>query len=194
MMIDGIEGYLAANDPEFLRQKARELPIGGSYLEIGSWMGLSSVIFAKELQRIGNISAKIYCVDTWQGSEEHQDLEVIKTGTLFLKFKTNIEVSGVQNFITPIIAPSIEAARNWEGPQLDMEFIDGDHTFNGCYNDILAWHHHLKVGGVMFGHDATENSPVMQAVKKAALEYKYEVSFFNPPHAHYMWVYPPKGL
>ena len=150
-------------------------------------MGLSSTTVALELKQIGNVSAKIYCVDTWHGSEEHQDLEVIKLDVLFDKFKDNIKRVGVSDMITPMRGSSPDIASNWQGPKLDMIFIDGDHTFKGCYDDILSWNSHLKADGDMFGHDATEDSPVMQAAKRAAEVLNKTVSFFNPPIAHYVW-------
>jgi predicted O-methyltransferase YrrM len=187
MVINGIEGYLIGSDISFLQQKAQQLPQGGSYLEIGSWMGLSATIFVNELKKIGNITAKVYCVDTWRGSEEHQDLDIIKTDALYEKFLGNIRRVGSYDMITPFRGSSLEIAQEWTLPKLDMIFVDGDHTFEGCYEDVIAWYSKLREGGDMFGHDATEGSPVMQAAKKAAIDLGRGITFFEPPIAHYVW-------
>lgn len=187
MMINGIEGYLIGSDITFLQQKSRELPTDGVYLEIGSWMGLSSTIFAQQLIDIGNNGASIHCVDTWMGSEEHQELDVIKNDALYEKFLSNIKRVGVDHMITPHRMSSPDLATQWDGTLLDMIFVDGDHTFDGCYKDTMAWYKWLKPGGVIFGHDATEDSPVMNAAKKAALDLNRGITFFNPPIAHYIW-------
>lgn len=187
MNIDGVEGYLIGSDVTFLRQKARQLPTGGTYLEIGSWMGLSAVIMAKELIQIGNTSATIHCVDTWRGGEEHQEMDVIKNDALYGKFLENIKRTGVDRMIQPHRISSPELAPQWTGGSLDMIFVDGDHTFEGCYADITLWYPHLKPGGDMFGHDAADGSPVMNAAKKAAQDLDRGITFFNPPIAHFVW-------
>jgi hypothetical protein len=43
---NGVRGYLLPGDVEFLWQLALTLPPAGSYLEVGSWMGLSSIVVA----------------------------------------------------------------------------------------------------------------------------------------------------
>lgn len=35
----------------------------------------------------------------------------------------------------------------------DLVFIDGDHSYEGCARDILAWEHAVKPGGYFGGHD-----------------------------------------
>ena len=35
----------------------------------------------------------------------------------------------------------------------EMVFIDGDHSYNGCKGDILAWLSNIKPGGIMAVHD-----------------------------------------
>ncbi len=72
--VRGIPGYITDGDARFLFDRAMRVPDGGAILEIGSFMGLSAVIMAKALIRRGNTQARIYCVDTWKGSDEHQSL------------------------------------------------------------------------------------------------------------------------
>ena len=38
-------------------------------------------------------------------------------------------------------------------PQVDLVFIDGDHSYKGCKKDILAYEPKLKPNGVLCGHD-----------------------------------------
>jgi hypothetical protein len=66
--INGVRGFLTPGDVAFLFQLATQLPAAGNYLEVGSWMGLSSILVAHGLIGNGNFDARIYCVDTWQGS------------------------------------------------------------------------------------------------------------------------------
>jgi predicted O-methyltransferase YrrM len=38
-------------------------------------------------------------------------------------------------------------------PQVDLVFIDADHSYNGCYKDIIAYKSKVKAGGIFSGHD-----------------------------------------
>ena len=40
-----------------------------------------------------------------------------------------------------------------EIPNVDLVFIDADHSYNGCSKDILAYKDKVKAGGVLSGHD-----------------------------------------
>ena len=50
-------------------------------------MGLSTLVMARTLFLTGNLTARIFGVDTFEGSEEHQGAEVIKKGRLFDIFR-----------------------------------------------------------------------------------------------------------
>lgn len=49
--------------------------------------------------------------------------------------------------------PSVEAASDIADGSLDIVFIDGDHTYEGCRADILAWRSKVRPGGWLTGHD-----------------------------------------
>ena len=38
-------------------------------------------------------------------------------------------------------------------PKVDLVFIDGDHSYNGCAADIRAYTAKVKLGGILSGHD-----------------------------------------
>src|SRR3954469_1980017 len=53
------------------------------------------------------------------------------------------------------IALSEDAARDWSAP-VDLVFIDGDHSEEGCALDWELWHPFVELGGVVLFHDARE--------------------------------------
>lgn len=64
--------------------------------------------------------------------------------------------------------------------KINVLFIDGDHTYEGCKADIDSWYRHMAEGGVMLFHDADESSPgVVKAIKEFAKKNKLKV-FYSP--------------
>jgi predicted O-methyltransferase YrrM len=57
------------------------------------------------------------------------------------------------------IARSQDVGRRWGGPEVDLVFIDGDHSPAGCREDWVVWHPHVRPGGVVAFHDARLGEP-----------------------------------
>ena len=55
------------------------------------------------------------------------------------------------NRLVPIQGDSSRVAH--QCPQVDLVFIDGDHSYQGCKKDILAYQSKVKSNGVFSGHD-----------------------------------------
>ncbi|MDP6503405.1 MAG: class I SAM-dependent methyltransferase, partial [Planctomycetota bacterium] len=185
--INGIIGFMVPGDVQFLMVKAATLPHGGTIVEIGSFMGLSSVLMAQTLMRTGNHQARIYSVDTWEGSPEHQGLEIIKNRQLFDIFKDNIQKAGISSFIHPIRKSSTVAFEDFEDGSIDLLFVDGDHSFEGCYSDLIHWFPKLRPGGGLIGHDCEPDSGVRAAVKKFSSETGIPYTIHPLPKTHYMF-------
>ena len=68
--------------------------------------------------------------------------------------------------VTPVIAPSVRAARLFADDSLDMVFLDADHGYEATKADI-AWAQ--KVGAaIISGHDYGDHCPgVGRAVEEA---------------------------
>lgn len=56
-----------------------------------------------------------------------------------------------------IRAPSLSAVLDFKDESLDWVYIDGDHTQDAVYKDIVAWFPKIKKGGFLSGHDFMEN-------------------------------------
>lgn len=52
------------------------------------------------------------------------------------------------------IARSQDVGRAWRGPEVDVVFIDGDHSLEGVREDWEVWHPHVRPGGAITFHDA----------------------------------------
>ena len=52
------------------------------------------------------------------------------------------------------VARSQDVGRAWRGGEVDLVFIDGDHSPEGCREDWDVWHPHVRQGGAVAFHDA----------------------------------------
>lgn len=94
--------------------------------------------------------------------------------------KSGVKVYGVDLQPDPEVAytyffhgDSTEVAAKYTGNPVNVLFIDGDHSYEGCKADIDAWYPHMAVGGVMLFHDCDATSPgVVKAVEEFATEHK----------------------
>jgi Methyltransferase domain len=148
------------------------------FVEIGSWKGCSSAFMAVEIANSGK-NIQFDCVDTWKGSEEHQEDPSIVNDTLYDEFINNMKP--VEGLYRPVRMPSLAAAACYDNESLDFVFIDAAHDYDNVRADILAWFPKVKVGGIIAGHDfsPTATTNVSKAVRELFTE------FSNPIHC---WV------
>jgi len=56
------------------------------------------------------------------------------------------------------LARSQEVGRSWTGGTVDLVFVDGDHSPDGCREDWEVWHPHVGPHGAVAFHDARAGS------------------------------------
>lgn len=152
------------NYPELYKKMVEKFPSGSKFVEIGSWKGMSSAFMAVEIANSGK-NIDFYCVDTWEGSVEHE-LYGIDTSTLYDTFLDNM--SPLQKYYKAIRARSLQAVKQFEDKSLDFIFIDASHEYEDVRDDIIAWLPKLKDGGVIAGHDYL--NPDFPGVERAVKE------------------------
>ena len=130
----GIAGWFADENKSKLEELICQHEVN-SIAEIGSFLGLSAVWFAELVEHV-------YCIDTWhEGATFESENNLL--GTLrrwdlprdfFGIFRGNVMRSGVWHKIHPIRGHSHYVHR--EVPEVDLCYIDGDHSYAGCKRDI----------------------------------------------------------
>jgi predicted O-methyltransferase YrrM len=158
-----IQGWF--NYADLYTQIAKD-PKFNKIVEVGTWKGKSAMYMAVELA-LSERAVEFYCVDTWEGSGEHQNLEEVKTGQLFNIFLKNIEP--VKNYIIPIRKASLEAVKDFANGSLDFVFIDASHEYKDVKADLSAWWPKIKPDGMLTGHDFNWGG-----VRKAVYEFAKE--------------------
>lgn len=134
-------GFLYPDEVGFLRKLARELGQQPVIVNIGAGAGTSTSTFLHE-----RLDAKVYSVDIQHDGSPFGSLEGEQTALAEMGL-----LDAGRYF--PITGPSHDVGRNWPNGLVDCIFIDADHTYKGCFGDILLWLPHLKSGGTIIVHD-----------------------------------------
>ena len=139
------------------------------FVEIGSWRGRSSSFMAVEIINSG-YDINFDCIDTWEGSFEHKNYDIIVNSKLFDDFLKNIEP--VNHIINPIKMKSVDASKLYKDNSLDFVFIDASHSYPDVIADIINWLPKVKMGGILGGHDylSNENTKCCVGVNRAVDE------------------------
>ncbi len=124
-------------------------------LEIGCFIGVSSIWMASGLEQLGN-RGTIHSVDLFNdimpGAHTHyrylhKPLEYAQSCAAAAQlshrikfYKTDSREMGKK--VDEII-----------GEPIDLLFIDGDHTIEGCLSDFILYYPHVSIGGYIVLHD-----------------------------------------
>lgn len=124
-------------------------------VEIGSWTGASTRAMAE------NTSGVVYAVDTWEGTDWESYAHVLGDKSkewLFEEFTKNM-VGLPEGRVIPIRMLSVDGAAFLKKKKFDMIFIDATHDYANVKADILEWRPLLNKGGLLCGHDYTNEFP-----------------------------------
>ena len=131
-------------------------------IEIGSFVGESTVLFAQSFK-------KVIAVDPFLADYDPLD----PTSYLF-EFKnvyeTYLDRTGAHENIQTIVSTSDDAVKKLGGLKYDFIYIDGLHTYDGVKTDIINYLPLVKKGGVIGGHDYTDQHEHLVGVYKAVNE------------------------
>ncbi len=134
--------------PNLYSRIVKRFPSGSRFVEVGCWKGKSAAYMCVEIAN-SNKDIEFFCVDTWEGSVEHEGMEELPK--LYDIFIDNMRPVGEYYF--PLKMTSLEAVKKFKDNSLDFVFIDASHEYEDVRDDILAWYPKVKPGGIIAGHD-----------------------------------------
>lgn len=152
MMKHVIPGWMAPADLEVMERLGAEVPVDGSIIEVGSWMGQSTQTWAMSTR------ATVYALDLWQWMPAEyagpgSDLVDLK-GDPYLQFLGFI--AHLPN-VVPVRRNS--SGGDWPHGQADIVFIDAMHRNPWVGEDIRYWEPFVKPGGIICGDDYSNMFP-----------------------------------
>jgi predicted O-methyltransferase YrrM len=153
--IDKIHTHLTRREKLKLYQLASQKH--GVFVEIGSYLGVSSCFIAEGIKQSGKQSI-LYCIDTWQNDAMSDG----KKET----YQEFIEVTKkYQEIIIPLKGWSYDVAKSFD-KKIDFLFIDGDHSYKGVKKDVDLWVPKLSSGALVVMHDIGWAEGVQLVVKE----------------------------
>lgn len=153
---DNINGFF--NFEQVYAEQVRAAPQDGAhFLEIGCYLGRSTVFLAECIKESGK-NIVLHVIDTFEGegnSELHGNFENI--------FRRNLRLAEVEHIVK--VHPGTSDALVSEFPDgfFDFVYVDGMHTYEAVTNDIHNYLPKVKPGKTLAGHDY-QYEPVSSAV------------------------------
>jgi predicted O-methyltransferase YrrM len=156
-----IPGFTSPIELSFLYHAGLALPGRGHVVEIGSYLGRSTVILARAAADAGR--GPVIAVDPHTGDLTHPDVERLDTREQFLR---NMEAAGVADQVDLVQETSIEAAQGWPGDPVELFFVDGLHTYDAVLADVQEWSRFLVGGACVVLDDYLVYPEVRSAVRE----------------------------
>lgn len=130
-------GYLFVEEVQALKEIVRMLPSDPEVLQIGAGAGTSSLAILEARDDVHLTTIDIEAGDS-------------PFGSLFAERKVVTEAGHI-NRLMQIHGDSKQI--DLRPVTFDMVFIDGDHSYEGCYSDITRWATYIVPDGIMAIHD-----------------------------------------
>ena len=175
-----VPGWLTTADARLLYAFAHHGPARGAIVEIGSAWGRSTVALASGSKRAGR--ERVYAIDPHTGDDWwltgagcdpiafEAENGVPTAGTDFTSldgFRTTLRRFDVDDYVTPVVATSNDAADQLDTGPIRLLFVDGLHSYEGVRDDVRNWVPRVARGGIVVFDDYHNPLPsvgVKQAV------------------------------
>ena len=166
-----IDGFF--NFSDIYTEMVNKFTNGAHFVEIGSWMGKSSIYMGIEIIN-SKKNIKFDCIDNWK----YGNGDII-----YIKFLKNIKT--ISNRINHYRLDSVKASTLYQDSSLDFIYIDASHEYNDVKDDLYHWYPKLKKGGIIAGHDYHNR---FSGLKKAVNEF-FSDKEFEIDYRSYSWVH-----
>jgi len=147
------------------------LPVGSSFVEVGSFCGRSTVVLASVVKAVG-ASSRVYAIDPHDGKVGAADQGLQSFLPTREIFERNMAEHALSSVVETIPKPSFEVV--WEEP-IALLFIDGLHDYENVSRDFHHFEKWIVPGGYAAFHDYAGYYPgVKRFVNELLAERPYE--------------------
>ncbi len=162
-LVDPIGGFLSRKEAGLLHWAAREWDVAGPVIELGSFEGRSTIVFACA-------GRQVHAVDAW--SLNITDLSAFDGGRASAdqalgSFQENLRRAQIETQVHTHRGLTHDVGTHWNIPGAIL-FIDAGHTYAYVKGDLDIWTPHLQRRGLLLVHDVLGD--VFLDVTRAASE------------------------
>jgi MMP 1-O-methyltransferase len=148
-----VNGWVSGTPAKTMALASYHLPDNATVVEVGVFMGRSTVLLAAPRRLRGN--GKVHSVDAFDCSGDdysspHYASELKSTGldSLEAVFRQNLKRMKLDAWVDVHKGSSSSIASMWKQP-IDLLLLDGDHSQKGAREAYEAWIPFLKLGGII---------------------------------------------
>lgn len=114
--------------------------------EIGVEQGEYSEVLCQAIPGV-----RLLCVDAWRAYPGYRDhVDQRKLDRFFEETTARLAPYSGATLVRKF---SLDAVTDVPDGSLDFVYIDGNHSFQACTNDIAEWSKKVRPGGIIAGHD-----------------------------------------
>ena len=159
--VNGTRGTLNYIDTEIIIYHAKKIPSGGRYIETGSYLGCSALLVAL------HSDATVWAHDIWVTDwSELKGCPPPEVKDYFYEFYKSVKKNKLENRIIPVRGKSEYTIGIHDDASVDLAFVDGDHSYEGCIADLNAVWPKVKEGCPILVHDCHKGSEAGEALIK----------------------------
>lgn len=154
-----IQGWTWGEEAVALMKAASALPLNAVIVEVGSFLGKSTVMLAGARKICG--SGRVHCIDPFDGSGDahsapvYREIAAQSPRSLRERFEENLQRAGVRDFVTVHQDTAAVAASQWT-MAVDLLFLDGDQSPEGARRAYEAFLPFLRPGGTIALHNSAD--------------------------------------
>jgi predicted O-methyltransferase YrrM len=150
--------YVFPAEVPALKELAQSLPPNPVVVNLGAGAGTSGLIFMESRPDLFLYTIDIQREDSPFGCLYAEEQVIKEAGYTYndlhqFPFNRGYQLHGESGLIGKDWQSLQTSALYHNHRQVDMVFIDADHTYNGCKGDIEAWLPNIKPGGILTVHD-----------------------------------------
>ena len=155
---DSVFTHLTTQEKRKLYELSGEID-NGFAVEIGSFVGASACFISAGLKK----NSKVICIDTWENDAMTKGKKDTKK-----EFDENTnnfkeKILKIQGYSTNVKEQVLRVT-----PKIDLLFIDGDHSYEGCKADWDLYIGMVKSGGCVVFHDSGWAEGVVKVIEEDA--------------------------
>lgn len=151
-----------------LKELASSLTPGSTWVEIGTWKGRSFAAVAESIPD----GCELWAIDTWLGTPSELTTTHSDASNVYHEWLANLadlQESRPKVKMNYLREHSLEASNQFK--EIDVIFLDADHSEEAVFNDLTAWYPKLKSDGIFCGHDLYVWPGVEAALNRFGKEY-----------------------